>query len=170
MDVTSADRNRTESCRLAPSCSRLRCYGLSASGLEREPPTTVGQANGRRRAAWYTWHPFPVSQIAVRSRTTVAFRLLAKGRVRTVLPSLDGDMMTVALKPGDPPELSAPKALFHSRVPVSAVPDQFAVAENGERFSILDMPAGGVELLHRRRLVGDGAQRIPETGAARAGA
>src|SRR5436305_11848022 len=50
MDVTSADRRRTDSCRLAPSCSRLRCNGLAASGLERDPPTTAGQANGRRTA------------------------------------------------------------------------------------------------------------------------
>ncbi len=54
--------------------------------------------------------------------------------------SLDGDMMAVAFQPGDPPELSAPKTLFHSRVPVSAVADQFAAAGNGERFILLESP------------------------------
>jgi hypothetical protein len=47
-------------------------------------------------------------------------------------------MMTVVLKPGDPTQLSASKALFHSRVPVSDVHDRFAVAEKGEWFMILE--------------------------------
>ena len=54
--------------------------------------------------------------------------------------SLDGDPMSVLIKPGNPPEPAGPKPLFHSRVPVSAVADQFAATADGQRFILLESP------------------------------
>lgn len=78
--------------------------------------------------------------------------------------TLDGDPMSVLIKPGNPPEPAAPKPLFHSRVPVSAVADQFAATADGQRFIFLESPqdassfftilvglAGGGQQIARRR-------------------
>jgi Tol biopolymer transport system component/tRNA A-37 threonylcarbamoyl transferase component Bud32 len=52
--------------------------------------------------------------------------------------SQDGDLMSVAVKPGAPPEPGIPKVLFRTRIPVAAQLDQYAVAADGQRFLLLE--------------------------------
>ena len=52
--------------------------------------------------------------------------------------SLDGNMVSVPIKPGSPPEAGMPRILFQTRVPVAPQSDQFSVAGDGQRFLVLE--------------------------------
>ena len=52
--------------------------------------------------------------------------------------SLDGDMVSVPIKPGPVLEPGIPKILFSTRIPVAANLDQFAVTGDGQRFLVLE--------------------------------
>lgn len=52
--------------------------------------------------------------------------------------SLDGNMVSIPIKPGTALEAGIPTVLFPTRVPVTATSDQFAVAGNGQRFLVLE--------------------------------
>jgi Tol biopolymer transport system component len=52
--------------------------------------------------------------------------------------SLDGDMMSVPIKPGSAPEPGVPAVLFPTRIPFSPTADQFAVTGDGQRFLLLE--------------------------------
>jgi Tol biopolymer transport system component len=52
--------------------------------------------------------------------------------------ALDGNMISVPIKPGFPPEAGMPRVLFPTRVAVSPGWDQFAVTGDGQRFLMLE--------------------------------
>lgn len=52
--------------------------------------------------------------------------------------SLDGKMMSVPLTPGPSLEAGQPTALFPTKIPVFANPDQYAVSRDGQRFLLLE--------------------------------
>jgi len=52
--------------------------------------------------------------------------------------SLDGDLVSVPITPGSPPEPGDPRVLFRTRVPVIPWFDQFAATADGQRFLLLD--------------------------------
>jgi hypothetical protein len=56
--------------------------------------------------------------------------------------ALDGNMMSVAIQPGSPPEASLPKILFPTKIPVQYNYDQFAVTADGQRFFMLESIEG----------------------------
>lgn len=52
--------------------------------------------------------------------------------------SLDGNMVSVPIKPGPSLEAGIPKILFQTRIPYTPSWDQFAVTSDGQRFPVLE--------------------------------
>ena len=52
--------------------------------------------------------------------------------------SLDGNVMSVAIQPGNPFEAGIPKVLFATRTPVNPTSDQFAVTGDGQKFLVIE--------------------------------
>ena len=56
--------------------------------------------------------------------------------------SLDGNLVSVPIKPGPALEAGIPKVLFPTRIPVQPTWDQFAVTGDGQRFLVLESIEG----------------------------
>ena len=56
--------------------------------------------------------------------------------------SLEGELLSVPIKPGLSPEPGVPKVLFRTRIPVAAQLDQFAATADGQRFLVLESQEG----------------------------
>lgn len=52
--------------------------------------------------------------------------------------ALDGNLMSVSVKPGSPPETGIPQVLFQTRIPIRPTSDQFAVTKDGQRVLLLE--------------------------------
>jgi hypothetical protein len=75
--------------------------------------------------------------------------------------SLDGNMMSVPLKPGPAPEAGIPRVLFPTRVPVQPNLDQFAVTGDGQRFLVLESNRVRSQAIHHHAELAGGGEARP---------